>query len=266
MSTVGHYPTEVRDAPWEVLQLVLPPPTWRPGGPGRKPMALRRVSTGMVYVPQTGCPWRMIPTPSGHGHTLSGSLRRWRGAGRGARGMATLRQWARQSPGRLSAPSAGGAESQRLKTATHTEAVGFDGNKKIPGRKRPLLVDPLGLSVAVVVTAAPTDDRLGVGWLWQRYCASGVQRLRPLWGDGGSPAQWWWDWGRRLTRTPKVDLAVVAHTGKGCQVVQHRWKVARTCVWWLKDRRHSRDYETLTVNSEAMMQIRMIRLLLKRRA
>jgi len=50
MSTVGHYPTDVHDAQWEVLQLVLPPPTWRPGGPGRKPLDRRRVINGIFYV------------------------------------------------------------------------------------------------------------------------------------------------------------------------------------------------------------------------
>jgi putative transposase len=67
-----------------------------------------------------------------------------------------------------------------------------------------------------------------------------------------------------LKQTHKIDLEVVEHTGQGFQVVKHRWKVERTFAWVLNDRRHSRDYETLTANSEAMIQISMIRLLLKR--
>ncbi len=47
MSTAGPYPTDVNEAQREVLQLVLPPPKWRPGGPGRKPMDLRRVLNGI---------------------------------------------------------------------------------------------------------------------------------------------------------------------------------------------------------------------------
>lgn len=50
MSTACHYPTDVSEAPWEVLQLILPPPKWRPGGPGRKPMDLRRVINGIFYI------------------------------------------------------------------------------------------------------------------------------------------------------------------------------------------------------------------------
>lgn len=263
MSTVGHYPTDVNDAPWEVLQLLLPPLKWHPGGPGRKPMDLRRVIHGIFYVNKTGCQWRMMPTDIGNGQTIYGYFRRWRQTGVWGRVMDTLRQWERQSQGRLPEPSACCADSQSIKTATQGEDVGFDGHKKIKGRKRHLLVDTLGLIVAVVVTAATSDDRQGLVWLMKRYCASGVPRLRKIWVDGGYDAQWLGDWIRSLKRTHKVDLDVVEHTGKGFQVVPYRWVVERTFAWLLNDRRHSRDYEVLTASSEAMIQISMIRLLLK---
>jgi len=266
MSTAGDYPTDMSDAQWEVLQLVLPTPKWHPGGPGRKPIELRRVLNGIFYVNKTGCQGRMLPTNIGNAHTIYGYFRRWRREGIWARIMDTLRQWERQSQGRLPEPSACCADSQSIKTATQHEAVGFDGNKKVKGRKRHSLVDTLGLLVAVVVTAANTDDRLGLVLLLQRYFASGVKRLRKLWVDGGYHAQWLCNWVRGLKQTYKVALEVVEHTGKGFQVVKHRWKVERTFAWLLNDRRHSRDYETLTTSSEAMIQISMIRLLLKRLA
>jgi putative transposase len=266
MSTACHYPTDVSDAQWEVLQLVLPPPTWRPGGPGRKPRDLRCVINGMVYVNKTGCQWRMLPQEFGPWETVYGYCRRWRRSGVWGRVMETLRQWERQSQGRLPAPSACCADSQSSKTATQGEDVGFDGHKKIKGRKRHLLVDTLGLIIAVVVTAANRDDRQGLVALMQRYLASGVTRLRKIWVDGGYDAQWLRDWVRGLKRTHKVDLEVVEHTGKGFQVVPYRWVVERTFAWLLNDRRHSRDDETLTTSSEAMIQISMIRLLLKRLA
>jgi putative transposase len=266
MRTVGHYPTDVNDAQWEVLQLGLPSPTWRPGGPGRPPMDRRRVINGIVYVNKTGCQWRMMPTDIGNAPTIYGYFRRWRLTGVWERVMDTLRQWERQSQGRLPEPSACCVDSQSIKTATQGEDVGFEGHQKSKGRKRHLVVDTLGLLVAVVVTAAHRDDRLGLVTLLQRYCASGVTRLRTIWVDGGYEAQWLYDWVRSLQPTHKIDLEVVEHTGKGLHVVKHRWKVARTFAWLLNDRRHSRDYEVLTANSEAMIQISMIRLLLKRLA
>jgi len=243
MSTAGHYPTDVREAQWEALQLLLPPPKWRPGGPGRQPMDLRRVIKGIFYGNKTGCQWRMMPTAIGNGPTIYGYFRRWRLTEVWERVMEPLRPWERQSQGRLPEPSACCADSQSIKTATQGEDVGFDGHKKLKGRKRHLLVDTLGLIVAVVVTAANMDDRLGLVPRLKRYFASGVTRLRKIWVDGGYEAQWLCDWVHGLKQTPKIDLAGVEHTGKGFQVVKHRWKVERTFGWLGNDRRHSRDYE-----------------------
>jgi putative transposase len=130
----------------------------------------------------------MLPTDFGHWQTIYGYFRRWRATSVWG-GMATLRHWERRCQGRLLEPSAGCADSQSIKTATQGEEIGFDGNKKITGRKRHILVDTLGLIVAVVVTAANIDDRQGLVMLLQRYFAAGVKRLRQLWVDGGYEAQ-----------------------------------------------------------------------------
>jgi putative transposase len=161
MSTGCYYPTDVSEAQWEGLQLLLPKPKWRPGGPGRKPLELRRVIHGIFSVNKTGCQWRMRPTDFGNGPTIYGYFRRWRHAGVWGRVMDTLRHWERQSQGRLPDPSSCCADSQSIKTATQGTDVGFDRNKKIKGRKRHILVDTPGLVVAVVVTAANRNDRQG---------------------------------------------------------------------------------------------------------
>jgi putative transposase len=108
------------------------------------------------------------------------------------------------------------------------------------------------------------DDQQGLVQLLQRYFASGVKQLRKIWVDGGYDARWLYDWVRGLKQTHKIDLEVVEHTGKGFEVVKQRWKVERTLAWIMNDRRHSRDVEGLTASSEAMIQISMIRILLKR--
>jgi transposase len=70
-----------------------------------------------------------------------------------------------------------------------------------------------------------------------------------------------------VKQTHTIDLETTLHKeGKGFQVVPWRWAVERTFAWLLNDRRHSRDYERLTANSAAMIQISMIRLLLNRLA
>src|SRR5438128_5225781 len=228
MSTACHDPTDVSDEQWDILQLLLPPPKWRPGGPGRKPLELRRVINGIFYVNKTGCQWRMIPQDVGNGHTIYGYFRRWRREGVWARVMDTLHHWERQGQGRLPEPSAGCADSQSIKTATQGTDVGFDGNKKVKGRKRHILVDTLGLIVAVVVTSASADDRVGLMALVETYWATGVKRLRKLWVDGGYRAEglrhWVWD----VKQTYKILLEVVDKTGPGFHVLPRRWVVEIT--------------------------------------
>ena len=147
---------------------------------------------------------------------------------------------------------------------TQHQDVGFDGNKRIKGRKRHALVDTLGLLLAVVVTAANMDDRQGFITLLERYLARGGRRLRKIWVDQGYEAQWLKEWAAGLKQTHKIDVEVVERQGTGFQVEPHRWKVERTFSWISNARRNSRDYEVLTCNSEAMIQISTIRMLLKR--
>ena len=137
---------------------------------------------GIVYVNKTGCQWRMLPKACGHWETVYGDCRRWRQAGVWQRVMTELRQVERRCHGRLAEPSAGASDSQSVKTATQSQDVGFDRHKKIKGRKRHLLVDTLGLLVAVVVTAVHVDEREGLVALLNRYLADGVTWLRKLWG------------------------------------------------------------------------------------
>ena len=161
MSADYRSPTDVTDEPWELLPSVLPERTWCPGGPGRLPCDVRRLVNGLLYVNKTGCQWRLVPQDFGHWTTIDCYVMRWRRDGVWARVRETLRQWERRGLGRQPEPSAGSMDSQRSKTATHNEAIGGDGHKQIQGRQRHSLVDTLGLIMAVVVTDAGTDDRLG---------------------------------------------------------------------------------------------------------
>ncbi len=140
--------------------------------------------------------------------------------------MEHLRQGERRCQGRKAEPSAGSIDSQRIKTSTQHEDIGSDGNKKVKGRKRHILVDTLGVIIGVVVTDSGTDDRWGLVELLTEYFADGVKRLRKLWVDGAYPAQWLEEWVRGLKQTHKIDLESTAnHKGKGFQVVPWRWAV-----------------------------------------
>ena len=267
MSAVAHYDTDLSDEQWDLIRTLLPQPKWQPGSGGRPPLDQRSVLNGILYLNKTGCQWRMIPTTFGNWSTIYGYFKRWRQQGVWVRLMETLRQWERRDQGRQAEPSAGSVDSQSIKTATQHEDIGYDGNKKIKGRKRHILVDTLGLIIGVVVTDASVDDRWGLVDLLTEYFADGVKRLRKLWVDGAYPAEWLEQWVRDLKQTHKIDLESTTNKeGKGFQVVPWRWAVERTFSWLLNSRRHSRDYERLTVNSAAMIQVSMIHLLLKRLA
>ena len=129
--------------------------------------------------------------------------------------MDTLRSWERRDQGRKDDPSAGCADSQSINITTQHQEVGFDGNKKVKGRKRHALVDTLGLLLAVVVTAAKVDDRQGFMTLLERYLARGARRLRRIWVDQGYEAQWLKEWAAGLKKTHKIDVEVVARQDKG---------------------------------------------------
>jgi putative transposase len=99
------------------------------------------------------------------------------------------------------------------------------------------------------------------GWF-----SKGVCRSRKLWVDAGYVGEALRAWVRGLKHTHRIDLEVVERQGKSFQVVPWRWVVERTFAWLLGYRRHSKDHEVLTRNSEAMIQITMIVILVRRLA
>lgn len=161
MCTTPYYPTDLTEAQWTLLLALLPARKWHPGGPGRPSCDPRQVLQGIFYLLKTGCQWWMVPREFGKWTTVYAYFKAWRQSGVWAKLMDALRQRERHRQGRQAAPSAGSGDSQSIKTATQTAEGGFDGGKQVTGRKRHLFVDTLGLLIAVVVTAANIEDRVG---------------------------------------------------------------------------------------------------------
>ena len=175
-----------------------------------------------------------------------------------------LTKRARIQQGRPPAPSAGVMDAQSVTAATHGKTVGYDAGKKVKGRKRHLLVDTEGHLIECVVTAASTSDADGLKTVLNTYFSPKVPRLRKLWVDGGYRGEALREWVAKKKKTHKIDLEVVSKQGPGFEVLPRRWVVERTFAWLLNYRVHAKDYERLTCNSEAFIQIAMIHLILKR--
>jgi len=178
--------------------------------------------------------------------------------------MQTLNKKERKRQGKQEQPSAGCVDSQSVKTVTQGNQVGYDGGKLIDGRKRHILVDTLGLILVVFVSAANVGERRGFKELLLDYFSDGVKRLRKVWLDAGYSGEPLKKWALLLKKTWQVKLDVVEKEGKGFNLVKHRWVVERTFAWLNNFRRHSKDYEEKTCHSEAMIQISMIAILLRR--
>jgi len=134
----------------------------------------------------------------------------------------------------------------------------------VKGRKRHLLVDTLGLVLAVVVHSAAVQDRDGARRVFESM-GGAFGRLRRVWADGGYAGQLVF-WVNALKGTWKLVLEIVLRRDDvaGFQVIRKRWIVERTFGWLGNSRRLSKDYEFLPENSAAVIRLSMIHLMLNR--
>ena len=224
---------------------------------------MRQVINAILYIVVTGCQWRMLPKDYPKWQTVYAYFRQWRDDGTWQRLHDTLRAEVRRRAGRHKHPPAGCLDTQSVKTTQVPGERGYDKGKNVHGRKRHLLVDTLGLLLAVVVTAASVSDPAGARLLFARLRGAG-KKLRKIWVDGtyrGTLVGWVVEHCQFLLQ-PVLRRDDV----KGFVVLPRRWVVERTFAWLTPCRRLSKDYEVLPASSEAMIYIAMTRLMLRRLA
>lgn len=218
----------------------------------------------ILYLLNSGCQWRMLPKQGfPKWKTVHHYFTVWRKNCLWTIIYEVLRVVERERKGRKENPTAGYLDSQSVTTGRYCQNErSYDAGKKVVGRKRHLLVDTEGLPVAMVVTRAGASDHEGAE-KWLEIKGEAGADLELIWVDGIYQGE---DWQARIKEAYGLELKEVkCKEGiKGWQLLARRWVVERTFGWMTGARRFVKDYELLTESSVAMMQIRMISILLKR--
>lgn len=259
------YRTDLSDEQWELLKELIPKA--KSGGRPRQ-VDMREVINAIFYLVSGGMAWHLLPHDFPKWKTVYHYFRKWRIDGDWVRIHDLLRQWVRVCENRQASPSVTILDSQSVATATmvHT-CVGFDANKKIKGRKRHLLVDTLGLVILVVVSAANVPEREGANLVLSQLhqIRDNFPRLVRIWVDRGYEGQ---SFMRSVMDTYRLILETIKRPNSvtGFVVLPRRWVVERTFGWFNWYRRLNKDYECLPETSVAMIQVAMIRIMLRRLA
>ena len=258
------YPSDMTDAQWELLADLFPEAkTGRP-----REVSIPDVVDAIFYVNRTGVQWRYLPHDFPRWDVVYSYFRKWGKDGTWDKVQRVLREGVRQTAGREATPSLACVDSQSVKGTECGGDHGIDGHKKINGVKRHILVDTMGLLLAVVVTAASVTDAKAAREVFQRATAEGLPRLAKVLGDHVYGNEGLPEWTADNT-TFRLEITVKDPTPqepgkKKFKVIKWRWVVERTFAWLGRYRRNSRDYEKLSQTSESMLMISGIQLMLRR--
>jgi putative transposase len=254
------YPSDLSDAEWTLLTPELPPPV--AAGAPRK-TNLREVVNAILYRLHNGCTWRALPHDLPPEGTVRDYFHRWRRSGLWLKINDAFRRRVGTAEGRDEEPSAGIIDSQSAKGTRTSGSKGYDAGKKVKGTKRHLLVDTLGLLLCVLVHPANIQDRDGAKLLLSK--AQGLfPKLRLIWADGGYAGKLI-EWVLGMCRWV-LEIVKRSDTVKGWVLLPRRWVVERTFGWLSQCRALARDYEFHAQTSEALIQVAMIHLMLRRLA
>ena len=252
-------PSDVTDEQWALLEPHIPV---YPGGRPRT-TDLREVVDAVFYVLRTGCQWRYLPKDFPPKSTVWRYFDEWRHNGTLDTLHDLLRRKVRTAEKPYSPRTTASVDSQSVDTTSGGDERGRDNAKNVDGRKRHIVVDSLGLLLAVLVTAASVDDAKAAQQLFPRLEGQPVGKVTRMFADSKYHNFALYEW---VEGNARWDLVIVRRPdgAKGWVKLPIRWTVERTFAWLGQCRRLTKDREKSVRSSEAFIKLAMIHLMLNR--
>lgn len=252
---MSNYPTNLSDSQWQVIKVFL-------DNERKRRYDLREIINAVLYVLKTGCQWRMLPGDFAKWQLVYYYYRKWVEAEVFDRILDKLRSKVRVGNGQDARATLGIMDSQSVRWGNNRSFKGYDGNKKIKGIKRHVVVDKNGFLLAIMVTVAHIHDSKAALML-MRLLQDSYHSIRVILADGGYCGSVISEIKQKFGYWLQVVLRKENKT-TAFEPVHKRWIVERTFAWFDNDRRLCRNYELLMENAEEMVKLSAIRHLLRK--
>lgn len=262
------------DAEWALAQDLFEP---EPGSRGRPATYSRRsVVDACCYVLRTGSSWRNLPVQIyPPWQSVQKAFVNWARQGKFEALHERLRQQWRQRLERAAQPSEAIIDSQSNRGSPQGGTLGFDAGKKVQGRKRHLIVDTLGLLLAVVITSAAVQDREAAAQAVAQACKRTDGSFKALWADSAYAGQC----AQQIEKAHQVQVRIVRHSARHrwddaqqplwseeqpAPIAKKRWVVERTHAWLERNRRLVMHHDRKPFYAAAWVWLAQARMLLGR--